>query len=107
MTWLKSVGWVALCALISIGLGWWLGQGAQDWMAPEVSRPTTLGPEALHVFLTQLPWQAHAARLSGHALGLAVATVPLHGATVPLCPHGGMRPASQSCAPVAAAVQGE
>ena len=37
----------------------------------------------------------------------AVATVPLHGATVPLCPHGGMRHASQSCAPVAAAVQRE
>ena len=37
----------------------------------------------------------------------AVATVPLHGATVPLCPHGGMRHASQSCAPVAAAVHRE
>ena len=46
-------------------------------MAPEVSRPTSLDPEALHVFLTQLPWQAHAARLAGHALGLAVATVLL------------------------------
>ena len=77
MTWLKSAGWVASCALISVGLGWWLGQGAQDWMAPEVSRPTSLDPEALHVFLTQLPWQAHAARLAGHALGLAVATVLL------------------------------
>ena len=77
MTWLKSAGWVALCALISVGLGWWLGQGAQDWMAPEVPRPTTLDPEALHVFLNQLPWQAHAARLAGHALGLAVATVLL------------------------------
>ena len=44
-------------------------------MAPEVSRPTSLDPQALHVFLTQLPWQAHAARLAGHALGLAVSTV--------------------------------
>ena len=26
----------------------------------------------------------------------AVAAVPLHGATVPLCPHGGRRHASQS-----------
>ncbi len=43
MTWIKS-------------LGWWLGQSAQDWMAPEVSRPTSLDPEALHLFLTQLPW---------------------------------------------------
>ena len=44
-------------------------------MAPEVLRPTSLDPKALHVFLTQLPWQAHAARLAGHALGLAVSTV--------------------------------
>ena len=77
MTWFRSAGWVALCALISVGLGWWLGQGAQDWMAPEVSRPASLDPEALHAFLTQLPWQAHVARLSGHALGLAIATVLL------------------------------
>ncbi len=77
MTWLKSAGWVASCALISVGLGWWLGQAAQDWMAPEVSRPSSLDPEALHEFLTQLPWQAHAARLAGHALGLAVAAVLL------------------------------
>ena len=77
MTWIKSLGWVASCALVSVGFGWWLGQNAQDWMAPEVSRPKSLDPEALHLFLTQLPWQAHVARLGGHALGLAVATVLL------------------------------
>ena len=75
MTWLKSLRWVASCALVSIGLGWWLGQGAQDWMAPKVSRPTSLDPEALHLFLTLLPWQAHVARLGVYALSLAVATV--------------------------------
>ena len=46
MTWFKSAGWVALCALISVGLGWWLGQGAQDWMAPEVSQPHLPGPRS-------------------------------------------------------------
>ena len=77
MTWLKSLGWVASCALVSIGLGWWLGQGAQDCMAPEVPRPSSLDPENLHQFLTQLPWQAHAARMTGHALGLAVGSILL------------------------------
>ena len=77
MTWLKSVGWVASCALISVGLGWWLGQGAQDWMAPEVSSPTSMDSEALNLFLTQLPWQAHVARIVGHALGLALGGVLL------------------------------
>ena len=77
MTWLKSVGCVASCALFSVGLGWWLGQGAQDWLAPEVSRPTSLDPEALNLFLTQLPLQAHVARIVGHTSGLALGAVLL------------------------------
>ena len=77
MTWLKSLGWVASCTMVSVGLGWWLGQGAQDWMAPEIPRPTSLDPEALNLFLTQLPWEAHAARVAGHALGLALGSVLL------------------------------
>ena len=46
-------------------------------MVPKVSRPTSLDPEALDLFLTQLPWQAHAARMAGHALGLALGSVLL------------------------------
>jgi hypothetical protein len=77
MIWLKSAAWVALCALVAVGLGWWLGQGGQDCWAPDVPRPTSLDPEALELFLNQLPWQAHTARIAGHALGLALGTVIL------------------------------